>query len=146
MGKDIDDEDYTDVLMSSLPPSYNTACLSVNVSAHLMQSKITSDAFQVYILNKYKLCELRSNKKDTKDEAFIADAFKNKPKKDIECHNCHKCGHAKADCWEKGGGKEGQRPKHNDCTNASAAAVTEEPELGVWAAIQNVKDNTNNDQ
>ena len=106
MGKEINNEDYTDVLMSSLPPSYDTARLSINVSAHLMQSKITSDAFQVYILNEYELHELRSNKKDTKDEAFTTDASKKKPKKDIECHNCHKCGDVKADCWAKGGGKE----------------------------------------
>ena len=146
MGKDINDEDYADVLMSSLPPSYDTACLSINVSAHLMQSKITSDAFQVYILDEYELCELRSNKKDTKDEAFTTDASKKKPKKDIECHNCHKHGHVKAHCWAKGGGKEGQRLKCNDHANTSAAAVAEEPELGAWAAIQNEEDKTDNDQ
>ena len=145
MGKDIDDKDYTDVLMSSLPPSYDTAHLSVNASTHLTKSKITSDAFQAYILNEYELHKLISNKKDAKDEAFTADTSKKKPKKDIECHNCHKHGHVKAECWEKGGRKEGQRPKHNDHTNASAAAVAEEPELGAWAAIQNVEDTTNND-
>ena len=146
MGKDINDKDYADVLMSSLPPSYDTAHSAVNASAHLMQSKITSDTFQAYILNEYELHELRSNKKDAKDKAFTADASKKKPKKDIECHNCHKHGHVKADYWAKGGGKEGQRLKHNDCTNVSMAAVTEEPELGAWAAIQNVEDTTDNDQ
>ena len=146
MGKEINDKDYADVLMSSLPPSYDTAHSSVNASTHLMQSKTTSDAFQAYILNKYELHELRSNKKDSKDKAFTADTPKKKPKKDIECHNCHKCRHIKADCWVKGGRKEGQRPKHNDCTNTSVAAVAEEPELGAWAAIQNVEDNTDNDQ
>ena len=45
MGKDINNEDYADVLMSSLPPSYDTAHSSINVSTHLTQSKITSDAF-----------------------------------------------------------------------------------------------------
>ena len=146
MGKEINDEDYADVLMSSLPPSYDTACLSMNVSAHLTQSKITSDTFQAYILNEYELHELRSNKRDTKDEAFTADASKKKPKKDIECHNCHKRGHVKADCWAKGGRKEGQRPMCKDHTNTSAAAAAEEPELGAWAAIQNVEDHINNNQ
>ena len=27
------------------------------------------------------------------------------------CFNCHKKGHKKAECWAKGGGKEGQGPK-----------------------------------
>ena len=146
MGKEINDEDYADVLMSSLPPSYDTAHSSVNASTHLTQSKIISDAFQAYILNKYELCKLRSNKKDSKDKAFTADTSKKKPKKDIECHNCHKHGHVKADCWAKGGRKEGQRPKCNDHTNMSTAAVAEEPELGAWAVIQNMEDNTDNDQ
>ena len=132
--------------MSSLPPSYDTACSSINASAHPTQSKITSDTFQAYILDEYELRKLRSNKKDAKDEAFTADASKKKPKKDIECHSCHKRGHVKADCWAKGGGKEGQRPKRNDCTNTSVAAAAEEPELGAWAALQNVEDHTNNDQ
>ena len=30
---------------------------------------------------------------------------------DVVCHNCKKKGHKKADCWAKGGGKEGQGPK-----------------------------------
>ena len=130
----------------TLPPSSDTACSSVNARTHLMQSKITSDTFQAYILDEYELCELRSNKKDSKDKAFTADASKKKPKKDIECHNCHKCGHIKADCWAKGGGKEGQRPKCNNCANMSMAAAAEEPELGAWVAIQNVEDKTNNNQ
>ena len=29
----------------------------------------------------------------------------------VVCHNCKKKGHKKADCWAKGGGKEGQGPK-----------------------------------
>lgn len=41
------------------------------------------------------------------------------PSKDrVICHNCGKTGHMIRDCWQKGGGKEGQGPsrskKHND--------------------------------
>ncbi|TFK17283.1 hypothetical protein FA15DRAFT_561514, partial [Coprinopsis marcescibilis] len=28
-----------------------------------------------------------------------------------ECFNCHKKGHIRAECWAKGGGREGQGPK-----------------------------------
>ena len=31
--------------------------------------------------------------------------------KDKECYNCKKMGHIAADCWAKGGGKEGKGPK-----------------------------------
>jgi hypothetical protein len=124
------------VLMSSLPPSYNTACLSVNASTHLTKSKITPDTFQAFILDKYELCELRTGKKDAKDEAFTADANKKKPKKDIECHNFHKRRHVKADCWAKGSRKEGQGLKRNSHATASVAAATEEKELEAWAATE----------
>ncbi|KZT51067.1 hypothetical protein CALCODRAFT_405442, partial [Calocera cornea HHB12733] len=29
----------------------------------------------------------------------------------IVCDNCKKPGHSRADCWSKGGGKEGQGPR-----------------------------------
>jgi hypothetical protein len=32
--------------------------------------------------------------------------LRKKENRDIECHNCHKCGHVKADCWAK---EEGPR-------------------------------------
>ena len=32
----------------------------------------------------------------------------------VVCHNCKKKGHKKADCWVKGGGKEGQGPKQKE--------------------------------
>jgi len=35
----------------------------------------------------------------------------NPKNKDKECYNCHAKGHVKADCWAKGGGREGQGPK-----------------------------------
>jgi hypothetical protein len=34
-----------------------------------------------------------------------------KKKRDVECFNCHKKGHMKAECWAKGGGNEGGGPK-----------------------------------
>lgn len=59
-------------------------------------------------------------------------------KRDIKCFNCHKKVHRKADCWAKGGGKEGQGPKskkgkdgQGGGDSASAAAEVKE---GVWMA------------
>ena len=39
------------------------------------------------------------------------------------CHNCKKKGHKKADCWAKGGGKEGQGPRQKKGKKAETATV-----------------------
>jgi len=65
--------------------------------------------------------------KKSDDQAFAAQAKKRKNQSDIKCHNCKKEGHIKADCWAKGGGKEGQRPgrnkPRNDKSNDNAAVA-----------------------
>ena len=64
---------------------------------------------------KRQLCAERDAKPPKKDAAFSAQDQKgrkgNALRKDAECHNCHKKGHFKADCWAKGSGKEGQGPR-----------------------------------
>jgi hypothetical protein len=52
-------------------------------------------------------------------------------KKDVECFNCHKKGHVKVDCWEKGGGKEAQGPRgkkggKKDKSNGESANTAED--------------------
>ena len=93
----------------------------------------------------------------SKDEAFTADSTKkkDKDKRKVECHNCHKKGHMKANCWAKGGGKEGQGPRQqggasNSAASASAAKDKDTIEAWVvidgtdleesWAAIEEVSD------
>ena len=51
-------------------------------------------------------------------------AFQTSDKKKIICHNCKKPGHKKADCWGKGGGKEGQGPNRKKNTKKEIALMT----------------------
>ena len=78
--------------------------------------------------------------KEGQDEALGADASKKKgAKKDIECFNCKKRGHMKADCWAKGGGKEGQGPKKKKAQDSAATAdQQQEPDIGAWALIEEI--------
>lgn len=50
------------------------------------------------------------------DNALSADS-------DITCHNCKRKGHKQADCWSKGGGKEGQGPRQKKGKKTETAVV-----------------------
>ena len=89
-------------------------------ASFLTKTKINADSFRAFLLDKYKrriliekedakVAKAGKDSKDSKDEAFTTDSSKKKDKDKckVECHNCHKKGHIKADCWAKGGGKEG---------------------------------------
>ena len=137
IGRKVDDEDYTDTLLASLPASYDGACTAISASAKLGSTKLTSDILQQLILDEYERRNVSSNGQK-KDEAFNATEAKRRKKRDIECFNCKKRGHIKAECWAKGGGKEGQGPKRSGAAREKAAAVEEiEPEA--WAAIEEVQ-------
>ena len=143
MGKLISDEDYTDILLTSLPASYDSSCSSISNSARLGSKSLTADVFESLILDEFTRHKLKKPQaSSTKDEAFAAEA----PKSKKQCSNCNKRGHLKANCWAKGGGKEGQglrRGKDKDKSKDSAAAA-EEKELNAWAAIEEVDTDNKN--
>ena len=58
----------------------------------------------------------KPNRAKGDDKALNADSG-------VTCHNCKKTGHKKADCWAKGGGKEGQGPKQKKGKKTEAAVV-----------------------
>jgi hypothetical protein len=56
-----------------------------------------------------------------------------------ECFNCRKRGHIRADCWAKGGGKEGQGPKRKGQDGAASAdqqSQQQQPDFEAWAVIE----------
>jgi len=48
-----------------------------------------------------KLLRMKPTKLKSKDQG------KKRPR-NVQCENCNKKGHIKAECWAKGGGREGQ--------------------------------------
>ena len=79
------------------------------------------------------------------------DAWKKGKKCNVECYNCHKRGHIKADCWAKGGCKEGQGPwkkgsgssggsgTKSDAMAGAELAGEKSPDIEAWAATEEVE-------
>jgi hypothetical protein len=139
MGKLISDKDYTDILIASLPSSYKANISSISNSMELGSKPLTASAFKKLILDDFTQHKLRKlQPASTKDEAFVAEA----PKSKKRCSNCNKCGHFKANCWAKGGGKEGQGPRRNKDKSSESAAIAEEEKVEAWMVIEDAEEDT----
>ena len=141
MGHKITDEEYATILLGSLPDSYDSAMNSITAAADISGKAITPALVIRLVTDEYDRRSLKKAKgKSPSDEAFYANGQRRKGGRDIECFNCHRKGHMKADCWAKGGGKEGQRPQRFAGARAnakdSAAVATENVEVEAWAAIE----------
>jgi transposase InsO family protein len=130
MGKNIDDEDYTDVLLASLPSCYRTAISAINASTRISKGALTPEIVTELMIAEY---EQLTDTKTPQDQALSAVTFKGK-KRDVECFNCKKRGHIKADCWAKGGGKEGQGPSRTGKPRGADSANSASTEA--WAAME----------
>jgi hypothetical protein len=148
----ITDRDYLDTLLASIPRSYEGSISLLNGALFLTKTKITADSFRAYLLDEYEhrvLMEKEDAKagkkegKDGKDKAFAMDSTKKKDKDKckVECHNCHKKGHMKANCWAKGSSKEGQGLRQQGRVSdsaASASAGKDKDAIEAWVVIDRV--------
>src|SRR6266702_238326 len=144
MGKSIPDEEYASILLGSLPTAYDATTSAMSTTASLTNTDLTPNTVIWLVTNEYNQRVLKNGRsKEPQDEALAADASqkgKGKPKKDIECFNCKKCGHMKADCWAKGGGKEGQGLKRKHQEGTATADQQAQQDIKAWAAIKQISD------
>lgn len=106
------------VLCKSLPPSYDNF-----ISTIFANITDLDNADPDYIAR--KIFEEEMRRVDRSEDANAAIH--------VKCQNCKKIGHVKADCYSKGGGKEGQGPrqiarrkKEEDKRNNKAAQIAED--------------------
>jgi hypothetical protein len=140
MGETVTDTKYAQILMGSLPPSYASTLGSIAAAAELSNNPVTPRIVLKLAIDEYE----RRTLGNTQNEALAADSkTKGKGKKrDVECTNCKKRGHTKAECWAKGGGNEGGGPKRKDRkgddkddkgSKKTQAAATEEQQSDIEA-------------
>src|SRR5580765_7497394 len=107
MGNLVNDEDFVMILLTSLPESWDNYTMSF---LGLSGNKPSLKSHELVAM----LYEEDRRRKTRNGETSTALQAKHNTKggnQNAECYNCHKKGHLAADCWSKGGGKEGQGPK-----------------------------------
>jgi hypothetical protein len=154
MGHPPDDDDMYFIALGLLLPSYNSYISAVSAMSSILGTTISTNALMTTITNKYdhQLLNLKGGKKDN-NVTFYTNKSSSKSqkgglKKDVECYNCHKKGHYKADCLAERGAKEGQKPKikrrprgkAKKTTAAVAAKEKVEENVEAWIVLLAVVD------
>ena len=116
LGMSLSEQDFSAIILGSLPKSYDQFISAVTATASVLKQELNPKDLMQTIIDEYNRQSTRSwIKEKNTNAAFFAGGNnwggKKKSDKDLECFNCHKKGHKKANCWAKGGGKEGQGPR-----------------------------------
>ena len=121
LGTSLSEPDFSATILGSLPKSYDQFLSAVTATASVMKKDLNPKDLMQAIIDEFDRRSTRSGASKDRgqpDVAFVAGSYENRggkrSNKEIECFNCHKKGHKKADCWGKGGGKEGQGPKSKE--------------------------------
>jgi transposase InsO family protein len=114
MGSLVSDEDFVMILLTSLPESWDNYTTSFMGSSS-NKPTVKSHELVAVLMEEDRRRKTRNNEySGTTLHAKTREKGRPKgdgPNRDKECYNCRKKGHVSADCWSKGGGKEGQGPK-----------------------------------
>ena len=105
VGIELPDTEYVNIILGSMPSSYDPTISSMTAAASLSSKPLTPKIVMKVILDEYD-CRGVSRKKSTKvgekNAAFSARVWSETEWKAIRCFNCGKEGHKKADCWAPG--------------------------------------------
>src|SRR5882724_9267925 len=148
MGVILHDDNYSSMILMSLPESYTMHLETLADAASSSGNPLTAHAFITKVIDlyeKHQLCSGRDIKLGNKDTAFQTHDPKNKGKKvgkklkkDVECFNCHKKGHFSHDCYRPSGNKEGQglcSNKGRHKPKEGSSNTTNDAPDGAWCAI-----------
>jgi gag-polypeptide of LTR copia-type len=122
MGASLTEDDFTMIVMSSLPASYNSVTTSLYISASMSKQQVSMEDINRVIEEEYTRCQIQTGSVIPQASALVVysrgsqggnkGSTSNKGQKKRErphCTNlkCRKLGHRIEDCWAEGGGKEG---------------------------------------
>jgi hypothetical protein len=108
-----DDELYA-IILGSLPYSFEPFISALNATSSVLGNILSPDELMLAFTDEYDRRNIGKSSKKEENAAFSAEDGNERGKgrnfKRGNCYNCDKPGHRKDDCWEEGGGKEGQKP------------------------------------
>ena len=128
-------------LYSALPTAPKTYLSALTGAATLLGKELDPDMVLQGISDELDCKAARNSEKGKKEATFYGNGSKNsKPKKTMECYNCHKKGHMVKDCWAKRGRKEVQNPHHKGHGKANAAKAAQNFDAAWMAASYRPED------
>ncbi|KAI0657470.1 hypothetical protein C8Q70DRAFT_919225, partial [Cubamyces menziesii] len=101
MGTPYPDTEFSAAIFQSLPESYGTLLTALATAARLARNPLTPADIIFAVSEEYDRRQI--SQPSSGDSALATNSGQQ-----LECFNCKRKGHVKADCWRKGGGKEGQ--------------------------------------
>jgi hypothetical protein len=115
MGHPPDDDEFYAIILGSLPSSFEPFISALNATSSVLGTVLSSDELMQAFTDEYDHRSFGKAPKRDENAAFSAAEGSGrkgnlKGKKKGKCNNCGKPGHWARDCWEEGGGKEGQKP------------------------------------
>jgi hypothetical protein len=128
MGSAVNDDDFTAMIIGSLPSSFWPLLSALIASSKVSKTTLEPDDLIQYTLEEYKHClvQERASKGDTAMTSKAGGKMKGKSKKsksksNVKCGNCGREGHTDKECWREGGGAEGQGPNQKKKTSKDSS-------------------------
>jgi transposase InsO family protein len=130
MGHVVADDDFVMILITSLPESWDNYTSSY-LGASNNAPTLSSFKLVAILIEEDRRRKERGDSVGTTLQARNRKGGNTGRKSDNgkECTNCRKKGHTREDCWNKGGGKEGQGPRGRKGPNRANQATETNPSL-----------------
>jgi hypothetical protein len=158
MGFPVVESSFLANVLKSVPGSYRPTIQTINTTQLLTKTTVASmNAIGMFIREARHRVILEQQGKAAGSAMYAGQSSGQKrpkgrgngkgkatgrPSSEITCFNCGRKGHKKPDCWEPGGGKEGQSPHRKPAKGEESANVAQESnkELFAFACISDHAD------